>query len=130
MPPVMLVGVAFFLVGAALFMAMLFANGGAPRGRQLPVLGKLLSGALGAGKRTLTLVSLALIGFGACTSFAGVASKDRERARLCRERCVAEGYAEGRIGPSVERDPELRFVACTCSGGRDEPLELRADSQR
>lgn len=130
MSPLMIVGVALFFGGAAFFMALLFGNGGASRSRQFAVIGHLLSGGLGPRKRALTILALLLLGVGMCTTFAGVASMDAARAERCRVHCVAQGYTEGHIGPSIDREPATRFVACTCTGGSQPPLELRADSVR
>jgi hypothetical protein len=126
----MIAGVALFLGGAVFFMALLFGSGGVNRAHQFSVIGRLLSGGFGPRRRALTFLSLVLLGVGMCTTFAGVASMDAERARRCREHCAAQGYPEGHIGPSIDREPATRFVACTCTGGSQEALELRADSLR
>lgn len=126
--PILVVGLVFFFLGGAIFLGVLFGSGGAAKSRQLAVVGQLLRGEHGGSRRTLVCVALLCLGLGMCGSFAGVASMDAGRAERCVERCRAEGYAEGRIGPSVDREPPTRFVACTCTGGRDESLELRADS--
>lgn len=128
MSPILVVGLALFFLGGLTFMGVLFGSGGATKSRQLTVLGQLLRGERGGGRRVITWIALGCLGLGMCTSFAGVASMDAARADRCVERCGAAGYAEGRIGPSLDRDPQTRFVACTCTGGDGEPLELRADS--
>lgn len=122
------VGLGLFFLGGGLFMGVVFGSGGAAKSRQFAVIGQLLRGEHGRSKRGLTLVALCCLGLGTCGTFAGVASMDAARAERCVERCRAEGHLEGRIGPSVDRDPETRFVACTCVGGQDESLELRADA--
>jgi hypothetical protein len=124
----MLVGLALFFVGSALFMGIVFSRGGAAKSRQFAVIAQLLRGDHGALSRGLAVAALLSIGVGTCGTFAGVASMNGARAERCMERCQAEGYLEGRTGPSVDRAPQTRFVACTCSGGGQEPLELRADS--
>ncbi|MGQ0800674.1 MAG: hypothetical protein ACT4NL_11255 [Pseudomarimonas sp.] len=128
MPPLMLIGVALFFAGAALFMLLLFSHGGAGRSQQFGVIADLLGGRRGVGKRRLTIAALILIGLGAFGTFAGVAAMDARRANRCQDYCIASGYQQGKIGPSMERSKERRFVACTCDGGKSEPLELRADS--
>jgi hypothetical protein len=107
-------------------MALLFGNGGWQRSRQFAVIGKLCSGALGTARQILTLGSMAVIGLGGLTCFAGVASMDAERANRCRDHCLAAGYQDGVIGPSLDREPKTRFVACTCTAPDREGLELRA----
>jgi hypothetical protein len=128
MPNLMLFGVALFLLGGLLFFALLFANGGAARSRQIAVIAELLGGHRGVGKRRLTIAALILIGLGAVSAFAGVAAMDARRARQCQSYCSVAGYERGSIGPSLDRSAERRFVACTCEGGKSKPLELRADS--
>jgi len=130
MPPLMLFGIALFFSGVALFMVLLFSSGGANRSKQFGVIADLLGGRRGVGKRRLIIAAMILIGLGACGTFAGVAAMDARRAGHCQDYCVAAGYERGKIGPSIERSKERRFVACTCDGGKSEPLELRADSLR
>jgi hypothetical protein len=130
MHPAMLVGAALFFIGGGLFMAVLFSSGGAQKSKQFQVLGDVFAGRAGPRKRGLGCLALVLVVVGSCSLFGGVAAKDRARAERCQTRCVAEGFTEGRIGPSVDREPATRFVACTCRGGREGDLELRADSIR
>jgi hypothetical protein len=124
----MVVGLALFFLGVALFMGVVFVSGGASKLRQFAVIAQLLRGEHGGRKRGVTLFALLCVSLGTCSTFARVAARDAARAERCVERCRAEGHLEGRIGPSVDRDPQTRFVACTCLGGQDEPLELRADT--
>lgn len=130
MPPLLLlIGAPLAMVGGVTFLVVLFSHGGAPKSQQFRVIGELMSGRRGQQSRVATLVALAAIGLGSCLSFAGIAASDAERAQRCAARCKADGFSEGRIGPSVERDPKRRFVACTCTGGgKSAPLELPADS--
>lgn len=124
----MIVGSLIAMSGMALVLGLLFTSGGASKLKQISVLGKIASGAEGPRKRGLLFVALGCIGVGSCTAFAGVAAMDAARADRCRARCEAEGFETGRIGPSVDRAPATRFVACTCEGGREGTLELRADA--
>lgn len=122
------VGVSVFFDGAGTFFALLFASGGLQNSRQFAVLGQLWAGKLGAGRRNLSLASLGLAVVGGLTCFVGVAASDAQRAKSCDRYCVAEGYAQGKIGPSVDRSPKGRFVACTCSAPDRASFERRADS--
>lgn len=128
MPTLMTLGAALLAAGGLGFLGTLFASGGWRRSRQFAILGQLWSGALGARRRRLLRTSLVALGGGAALCFAGVASMDAERATRCRDHCLALGFTQGRIGPSEDRAPPTRFVACTCSGEGEAALELRADA--
>lgn len=128
MPILLTIGTTLFFGGGLIFLALLFSSGGAARSRQFEVLGHLWSGRMGSRRRGQLLLSLGLIGTGVITCFSGVAAMDAERAARCRDVCVAAGYATGRIGPSVDRTPKGRFVACTCPADDKPALELRADT--
>lgn len=128
MPMSMIAGAVLFLAGVLTFLVLLVASGGALRSRQFAVLGQIRSGAMGAGRRRLLLLSFALIGAGAIGCFAGVGAMDRERAARCEAYCTAQGYSQGAIGPSIDRSKAGRFIACTCSGTGRDALELRADA--
>jgi hypothetical protein len=128
MPTLMLIGVVLFFGGGLVFLALLFASGGTARSRQFAVIAELLDGRRGRGKRRLVLAALLLMATGAISLFAGVAAMDARRANHCQDYCTASGFERGTIGPSQDRRPESRFVACTCSGGIAEPLERRADT--
>jgi hypothetical protein len=128
MPMLLLIGAALFGAGALSFLVLLFSSGGAARSRQFALIGALWSGRLGARRRRILRLSLALVGVGALTCFAGVAASDAARAARCSEVCLARGFDTGRIGPSIDRHPAQRFVACTCAGANHAPLELRADA--
>ena len=78
----------------------------------------------------LILASFPVMFFGACMTFSSVAMSDWERAKACEERCIAEGYEDGRIGPNSDRDQQDRstwFVACICQRETLPPLEFPAD---
>ncbi len=126
MSTLMIIGAMLFFGGALLLMVLLFVSGGWQRSRQFAVFGELCSGARGAARRVLTLGSMGLIGLAALACFAGVASMDAERAQRCQDHCLAAGYDGGLIGPSLDREPATRFVACTCTAPDREALELRA----
>jgi hypothetical protein len=128
MPWLMTLGVGLFFAGGLLFLGLLFGSGGVQRSRQFAVIGELLRGTHGASRRRGVIVALALLGTGALTCFAGVGAMDAERSARCRDYCVVEGYDEGRIGPSVDREKATRFVACTCTAADRAALELRADA--
>ena len=124
----MFIGAAFFFLGAATLLGLLFANGGLQKSRQFAVLGQLFSAQLGAGKRVLSFVAIGLTVIGGVLCMAGVALKDAARAERCRQYCLTAGFVEGKIGPSVDRAAKSRFVACTCSAPDKPALERRADS--
>lgn len=126
----MIIGAALFLAGALSFMAVLFASGGWQRSRQFAVIGKLWKGRLGDFRRRLTQLSLALIALGAVLCFTAVAMMDAERADRCQDHCQALGHEEGMIGPSQDRSPTGRFVACICRDAGQADREMRADSLR
>jgi hypothetical protein len=65
---------------------------------------------------------------GALALFSAVVAKDAERAARCVDYCNAREFSTGTIGPSIDRTPANRFVACTCTGPDRDALELRADS--
>jgi len=127
-PILMTLGASLLAAGGLGLLGLLFASGGWRRSRQFAILGQLWSGALGSGRRLLVQLSLAAAVAGAALCFAGVASMDAERARGCHDHCIALGFEQGSIGPSVDRSPSGRFVACTCSADAIAPLELRADA--
>lgn len=123
-------GAAFFFIGVALFMGLLFSNGGLSKSKQFKVLFELIRGTHGSRAR-LGLVSAMLLGLtGACLAFGGVAMSDRERNRACASACAARGHTSHRIGPNSDRvagDARTAWVACICEGG-GETVELRADA--
>lgn len=126
MPTLMLIGAAIFFAGALSVLALMFSSGGWQRSRQFTVLGQLFSGQFGIARRIASMVSVALVVIGATLCFAGVALMDVQRAARCEELCLASGYSNGTIGPSVNRTPASRFVACTCTADDQPPLEQRA----
>lgn len=128
MPKLMIVGVALFFLGVTTLLALLYRYGGGAKSRQFAVLATLWSGQAGYAARRLVRGSALVIAAGALTCFAAVAQLDRARAERCRAHCLAEGYAEGLIGPSVERSKQGRFVACVCKAPGRAPLELQADA--
>lgn len=130
MPLTLSMGAVLFFVGSLSFMVVLFANGGWQRSRQFTVIGRLCAGKLGSGRRWLTLSSLSLTAVGATLCFASVVTMDAERAERCVAHCTRQGFETGRIGPSQDRSPQQRFVACTCVSVDRPALELRADSVR
>ena len=128
MPTLMIIGVLMFFTGVLGVLALLMANDGWDKARQFAVLQALLTGKLGSGRRTFSLLALLLTFTGAMLCFAGVSQMDAKRAQVCHDHCIAAGYQKGSIGPSVDRSSEGRFVACTCSAPDKAPLEQRADS--
>ena len=128
MPFLMTLGIALFFAGSLAFLVLLFGSGGAQRSRQFVVLGQIWAGEQGSFRRRWLIVALGLVALGALTCFAGVAAMDAQRAARCRDYCAMRGYASGAIGPSVDRAPATRFVACTCTATDRPALELRADA--
>jgi hypothetical protein len=125
MHPIMAVGLALAFLGFTLFAGALFSSGGAAKSRQFQVIGEVLGGRHGGGRRLAMLLGLALCAAGTLTTFAGVAQKDAGRADRCQAYCVQQGYTSSAIGPGEETPAgggrSVRFVACTCTradGGR------------
>lgn len=128
--PLMVVGASCALCGALLFASQIFRHGGLNRAHQFRVLGEIRRGEHGTMARRLLTLGAVLMPVGACLLFAGVARSDHQRAERCEERCVAEGFASGVIGPNTNRvkgDPKSRFVACICEGNGQESVEYRAN---
>ena len=127
LPGVVLAGVGFVIL-----FSLVASVGALEKSRQLAALGHLASGRAGSGKRALTFVAIALLFFGSCAAFGGVAASDARRARACLGACAAKGHPSGKIGPSEARHPQkpnaAAFVACKCSGGPGSPVDLPADS--
>ena len=130
-PPVMLVGAGAFFAGFLIFGYLLAANGGWAKSKQFAVLGELRRGEHGAGAKRALRLALVLIFVGMMLCFVGVGQKDNARREACETRCSAEGYASGKIGASLDRQPKTRFLACICEApdtqDKVDPLELRAD---
>ena len=61
--------------------------------------------------------------FGGCTAMIGVSQQDVAIRKACETKCKSDGFEQGKLGPSTERDPQKpnrhKFVACICSGGKD-----------
>lgn len=114
------VGAALFFAGVATAMGVVFTSGGVRKSQQFRVLGEVLSGRAGSGRRALLLGALLAAAAGALVLFGSVAAGDRARAQRCDAFCRARGFDQGRIGPAD--DPAKRVVSCTCtaSDGRRE----------
>lgn len=129
MHSLLLAGVSFFFAGVALFMGLVFSNGGLSKSKQFRVLAELLAGTHGRGARLGLAAAALLVLTGACLAFSGMAVSDAERDRACAAACTARGHSRHRIGPNsdrVARDARTMWVACICEGG-GESVELRAD---
>lgn len=117
------VGAGLFMLGVLVFMVVLFTSGGSAKSQQFRVLGEIGRGQHGAGKRIGLLAALLLVVVGACGAFVSSASKDAGVRDACTAKCKADGFENGKLGPSTERDPQQpnkhKFVACICSGGKD-----------
>ena len=131
MHPIMVVGLALAAIGFSLYAGALFASGGAAKSRQFQVIGEVLRGRHGAGRRLAMLAGLALVAVGMLTTFAGVARNDAGRAARCRAYCVQQGYTLGAIGPGDETPPgggrSVRYVACVCTRADGGRTQTRAD---
>jgi hypothetical protein len=122
-------GVALFAVGFLLVAGLIFGHGGWAKSAQFRVIGELVRGVHGRRAQMLLALGLVILPMGACLTFAGVTTSDRERAQRCNTQCTAEGYASARIGPNSDRDPNDRrtwFVACICEEPGMAPREFRA----
>ena len=125
----LLVGVASLFAGVALFMGLVFANGGLSKSKQFKVLSEIITGTHGRGARLGIVAASLLVLTGACLGFGGLAMSDAERANACARACTARGHSRHRIGPNSDRvagDARTSWVACICEGG-GERVELRAD---
>lgn len=131
MHPTMVVGLALAAIGFTLYAGALFASGGAAKSRQFQVIGEVLRGRHGAGRRLTMLSGLALVAVGTLTLFAGVAQSDAGRAARCQTYCVQQGYTHSAIGPGDATPPgggrSARFVACVCTRADGGRTQTRAD---
>lgn len=130
MHPVMAVGIALAFIGFGLFAGVLFGSGGVSKSRQFQVIGEVMGGRHGPGRRRAMLVGLVMLVLGTCTSFAGVAAHDAGRAQRCQAYCLQQGYTRSAIGPSdatADRGRRVAFVACTCTRADGARTQTRAD---
>lgn len=129
MPVLSVIGLVFFAGGFFTIFSLLATKGALNKSKQLGMIGEILDGRHGREtKRALALAFFALL-FGACTTFTGFMQRDAARRSACKKECVRRGYAKGTIQGSREKTKGRHaFVACTCTGGADDDLELRADS--
>ena len=116
-------------------IVVLFSSGGVAKARQLDVLGQVLSGRHGVGKRIGLVVAMMMIVFWACGAFAGVALDDARQGEACTRTCTERGYAGGTVRGSEQRDPpgskRSAFRACVCVDGPDpDPLDVRLEELR
>ena len=131
MHPVMAVGIALAFIGFGLFAGVLFGSGGASKSRQFQVIGEVLGGRHGPGRRRAMLVGLVMTVLGTCTTFAGVTAQDAGRRQRCQSYCLQQGYTRGEIGPSdataAGGGRRVAFVACTCTRADGARTQTRAD---
>lgn len=125
MNPTMLAGLALAFVGFALFAGTLFGGGGAAKSRQFAVVGEVLGGRQGPGRRLAMIAGLALMAFGAVATFAGVSAHDAGRADRCRAHCLQQGYTQSALGPSDGGG--ATYFACTCTRADGARTQTRAD---
>ena len=130
----MLVGAALFMVAAATFLGLVFSSGGIAKSQQFRVLNELARGQHGRAKK-LALGGAVVLGcFGGCTAMIGVSQQDVAIRKACETKCKADGFEQGKLGPSTERDPQKpnrhKFVACICSGGGKDTLEFDSSTLR
>jgi hypothetical protein len=111
-------GVAIAAVGFALLFIQL-ALAGAP---------DMASGKAGGRSKVLLTVAIALMFFGSCGAFVGVAASDSGRRKACQRSCTERGYTEGKITASSKPlPPEERRIQgpiCRCAGGAHDPVEI------
>ena len=131
MHPVMVVGIALAFIGFGLFAGVLFDSGGASKSMQFQVIGEVLGGWHGLGRRRTMLVGLFMVVLGTCTTFAGVTAHDAGRRQRCQSYCLQQGYTRGEIGPTdatpAGGDRRVAFVACTCIRADGARTQTRAD---
>ncbi len=115
----MLVGLALAAVGFLLFAGTLFGGGGVAKSKQFQVIGEVMSGRQGSGRRLAMTAGLGLLGLGVLTTFAGVSARDAGRGERCQAYCVQQGYTQSALGPAEETPAgggrPVSFFACTCT---------------
>ena len=123
-------GAAIAMLGFALLFVQLAAAGALAKSKQIGAMQDMASGKAGSGNKLLLSVAIALMFFGSCGAFAGVAASDSGRRKVCKESCVARGYTEGKITASSKPLPPAERRAqgpiCLCSGGGQDPVEIEA----
>lgn len=126
----MLVGIAMAFVGFACFAGTLFSGGGTAKSRQFRVIGEVMSGQQGPGRKRAMVAGLLLCLFGALTTFAGVAAHDAGRGERCRAHCTGQGYTNSELGRVEETSANGRTVAyfgCICTRADGARAQTRAD---
>ncbi|MDP3221236.1 MAG: hypothetical protein Q8S73_44545 [Deltaproteobacteria bacterium] len=130
MHPIMAVGIALAFIGFGLFAGVLFGTGGASKSKQFQVIGEVLGGRHGPGRKRAMLLGLVMTVLGTCTTFAGVTAHDARRAPRCQAYCLQQGYTRSEIGPSdatADGGRRVAFVACTCTRADGARTQTRAD---
>jgi len=131
MNPTMLVGLALALVGFLLFAGTLFGAGGVAKSEQFRVMGEVMSGRQGPGRKRAMGAGFALMVFGVLTLFAGVAAKDAGRDTRCQAYCTQQGYPQSALGPAEETPPgggrTVRYFACICTRPDGTHTQTRAN---
>ncbi len=130
MNPTMLVGLALAFVGFSCFAGTLFGSGGAAKSEQFRVIGEVMSGRHGVGRRRVMIAGVLLAALGALTAFAGVAAHDAGRPARCRAYCTANGYTQSELGPAdlpSRGGRAVRVFACRCTRADGASTQVRAD---
>ncbi len=126
----MLVGVAMAFVGFTCFAGALFSGGGVAKSEQFRVIGEVMSGRQGPGRKRVMSAGMILCVIGALTTFAGVAAHDAGRGERCRAWCAQRGYTASELRRVEETAPSGRTVAyfgCVCAREDGATTQTRAN---
>lgn len=131
MNPTMIAGIALAFLGFALFAGVLFGSGGASKSKQFEVIGDVMGGKHGAGRRLAMIVGLVMTVLGTCTTFAGVSARDAGRGDRCQAYCTQQGYTHSALGPAEETPPgggrAVTYFACMCTREDGAHTQTRAN---
>ena len=131
MHPIMLVGLALASVGFLLFAGTMFGGGGVAKSQQFRVIGEVMSGRQGPGRKRAMGAGLALMALGLFTTFSGVAARDSGRGERCQAHCVQQGYTQSSLGRAEETPAgggrPMAFFACTCTRADGARTQTRAN---
>ena len=126
------VGLAIFAVGHALFWPVLAKHGGLARETMLSVIfdeGSSMRRPEHRGDRVRFRVAVFLIGIGLMTFYTSLSVGDDRELRVCRQRCLSDGYFAGHFAAS-DRAKSLgrteRGCFCKTAAGAVVELEQRA----
>lgn len=126
----MFVGIGMAFVGFAAFAGTLFSSGGAAKSEQFRVMGEVMSGRRGVGRKRVMTAGLLLCALGALTLFAGVAAHDAGRGERCRTWCTRQGYPRSvlrRVEEPVASGRSVVYFGCVCERDDGATTQTRAN---